>query len=437
MPAPRQLSYWKTHEGFRAVDFYWWDIQVPVFYSTLFFNLSYHHSTLGTKLLEKKKRNSEAGSAVGIRTFNDLYRFEGKGSPFRGSFPWARSGSGPLHPEGLYLGWIKSSTALMSRRSSVVSAWGGNRTGMAVVTTGPSCHLESEALASSASSEGRTYNSSNRRPGVRHSTFESLRLGLSSQSIASGFLRFWDSLNFKKDREFVGITVLFLDEKVNSVIHGFTPVGRANHYMPSLKADSIVKVDRFEVLQVIANTNLEIGKHSIFGSSKQDYNQANSSGMTYQQLKMVISQQLIPYFPYLKKSTVFLIYFFIYATLASVMDSSLPRIALTMVSGKKKILLLKKDRDNPVIFSLACLTSGADETQHPRQTKLMQPTPRLRGDYAPSYDKTTSNACGSLYVYSTTNLPAILNLEVAVFCCALSRLNKWLLEPPSVLASLK
>ncbi|KAH0886051.1 hypothetical protein HID58_062147, partial [Brassica napus] len=130
--------------------------------------------------------------------------------------------------------------------------------------------------------------SSNRRPGVRHSTFESLRLGLSSQSITYGFLRFWDSLNFKKDREFVGITVLFLDEK------------------------------------------------------------ANSSGMTYQQLKLVISQQLIPYFPYLKKSTVFLIYFFIYATLASVMDSSLPRIALTMVSGKKKILLLKKDRDNPV-----------------------------------------------------------------------------------------
>ncbi|KAF2619524.1 hypothetical protein F2Q68_00039987 [Brassica cretica] len=89
--------------------------------------------------------------------------------------------------------------------------------------------------------------SSNRRLGVRHSTFESLCLGRSSQSIASGFLRFWDSLNFKKDREFVGITVLFLDEKVNSVIHGFTPVGRANHYMPSLKADSIVKVDRFEV----------------------------------------------------------------------------------------------------------------------------------------------------------------------------------------------
>ncbi|KAH0892754.1 hypothetical protein HID58_055183, partial [Brassica napus] len=48
---------------------------------------------------------------------------------------------------------------------------------------------------------------------VRHSTFESLHLGRSSQSIASGLLCFWDTLNFKKDREFMGITVLFLDEK--------------------------------------------------------------------------------------------------------------------------------------------------------------------------------------------------------------------------------
>ncbi|KAH0884872.1 hypothetical protein HID58_060968, partial [Brassica napus] len=56
--------------------------------------------------------------------------------------------------------------------------------------------------------------SSNRCPDVRHTTFESLRLGRNSQSIASGFLRFWDSLNFKKDREFLGITVLFLDEKM-------------------------------------------------------------------------------------------------------------------------------------------------------------------------------------------------------------------------------
>ncbi|KAF2544533.1 hypothetical protein F2Q68_00032406 [Brassica cretica] len=62
----------------------------------------------------------------------------------------------------------------------------------------------------------------------------------------------------------MGIMVLFLNEKVNSVIHGFIPAGRANHYMSSLKAGSIVKVDRFEVarlfdnFQVIANTNLEL-----------------------------------------------------------------------------------------------------------------------------------------------------------------------------------
>ncbi|KAF2544255.1 hypothetical protein F2Q68_00032806 [Brassica cretica] len=43
----------------------------------------------------------------------------------------------------------------------------------------------------------------------------------------------------------MGITVLFLDEKI--LIHGFIPAGRANHYMPSLKVGSIVKVDRFEV----------------------------------------------------------------------------------------------------------------------------------------------------------------------------------------------
>ncbi|CAF2115387.1 unnamed protein product, partial [Brassica napus] len=110
-----------------------------------------------------------------------------------------------------------------------------------------------------------------------------------------GFLRFWDSLNFKKDREFVGITVLFLDEKVNSVIHGFTPVGRANHYMPSLKADSIVKVDRFEL-------------QARLQSDKFTWNDIPTTETD---------------------------------------NYSLPRIALTMVSGKKKILLLKKDRDNP------------------------------------------------------------------------------------------
>ncbi|WZZ58274.1 hypothetical protein YC2023_058381 [Brassica napus] len=87
------------------------------------------------------------------------------------------------------------------------------------------------------------------KTGVRHSIFESLRLSRSSKSIASSLLRFWDSLNFKKYSEFMRIIVLFLDEKVNFVIHGFIPAGRANHYMPSLKAGSIVKVDCFEFLR--------------------------------------------------------------------------------------------------------------------------------------------------------------------------------------------
>uniref|UniRef100_A0A0D3AAU4 Uncharacterized protein n=1 Tax=Brassica oleracea var. oleracea TaxID=109376 RepID=A0A0D3AAU4_BRAOL len=61
------------------------------------------------------------------------------------------------------------------------------------------------------------------------STFESLRLGHSSQSIASSFLRLWDSLNFKKDREFV-------ESQFSSLMK-----------RPSLKAGSIVKVDHFDV----------------------------------------------------------------------------------------------------------------------------------------------------------------------------------------------
>ncbi|KAF2609723.1 hypothetical protein F2Q70_00009247 [Brassica cretica] len=107
-----------------------------------------------------------------------------------------------------------------------------------------------------------SFRSLNRCPGVRHSTFESLRLGRSSHSIAFGFLRLWDSLNFKKDMKFVGITVLFLNEKVNSVIHKFTPVGRANHYMPSLKAGFIVKVDRFEVAR--CSSMYKITDHPFF-----------------------------------------------------------------------------------------------------------------------------------------------------------------------------
>ncbi|KAG5382898.1 hypothetical protein IGI04_034368 [Brassica rapa subsp. trilocularis] len=82
--------------------------------------------------------------------------------------------------------------------------------------------------------------------GVRHSTFASLRLGRSSQSI--------------KDSEFIGITVLFFDENVNYVIHGFIPAGRANHYIPSLKVGSIVKIDRFEVAR--CSSMYKITNHS-------------------------------------------------------------------------------------------------------------------------------------------------------------------------------
>ncbi|CAN6856265.1 unnamed protein product [Brassica oleracea] len=72
--------------------------------------------------------------------------------------------------------------------------------------------------------------------------------------------------------------------------------------MPSLKADSTVKVNRFEL-----QARLQTGKFK--------WNDIPTTET------------------------------------ASVMDSSLPKIALTMVSGKKKILLLKKDRDNPVLLN--------------------------------------------------------------------------------------
>ncbi|KAL0758427.1 hypothetical protein Bca101_074577 [Brassica carinata] len=131
-------------------------------------------------------------------------------------------------------------------------------------------------------------------PGVCHSTFESLRLGCSSQSIASSLLRFWDSLNFKKDSEFMGITILFLDEKVNSMIHGFISAGRANYYMPSLKAGSIVKVDHFEIarlfdnLQVIANTNIELP--DVVGQIRS----VQGSGITKETTRVVIRLVIDP-----------------------------------------------------------------------------------------------------------------------------------------------
>ncbi|CAN7022230.1 unnamed protein product [Brassica rapa subsp. trilocularis] len=47
----------------------------------------------------------------------------------------------------------------------------------------------------------------------------------------------------------MGITILLLDE-LDCVIHGFTPANRASHYQNDLKAGSIVRLDRFEVARV-------------------------------------------------------------------------------------------------------------------------------------------------------------------------------------------
>uniref|UniRef100_A0A0D2ZUK4 Replication protein A 70 kDa DNA-binding subunit B/D first OB fold domain-containing protein n=1 Tax=Brassica oleracea var. oleracea TaxID=109376 RepID=A0A0D2ZUK4_BRAOL len=84
---------------------------------------------------------------------------------------------------------------------------------------------------------------------VEYSTFASLRLGRTVQSIVARLIRFWDSRNVNKNVEFMGIRLLLLEE-MDSVIHAFTPANRASHYRPSLKAGCIVRLERFEVAQV-------------------------------------------------------------------------------------------------------------------------------------------------------------------------------------------
>ncbi|CAN7033748.1 unnamed protein product [Brassica oleracea var. botrytis] len=84
---------------------------------------------------------------------------------------------------------------------------------------------------------------------VGNPTFDSLRLGRSAQSVVGRLIRFWDSRNISKNGEFMGITILLLDE-LDSVIHGFIPANRANHYRSSLKTGSIVRLDRFDVARV-------------------------------------------------------------------------------------------------------------------------------------------------------------------------------------------
>uniref|UniRef100_M4E8P0 DUF223 domain-containing protein n=2 Tax=Brassica campestris TaxID=3711 RepID=M4E8P0_BRACM len=80
---------------------------------------------------------------------------------------------------------------------------------------------------------------------VAYSTFETLRLGRTGQSVVGRLIRFWDSRNINKNGEFMGITILLLDE-LDLVIHGFIPANGASHYRPNLKPCSMVKLDRSE-----------------------------------------------------------------------------------------------------------------------------------------------------------------------------------------------
>ncbi|KAH0908396.1 hypothetical protein HID58_031717, partial [Brassica napus] len=84
---------------------------------------------------------------------------------------------------------------------------------------------------------------------IAYSMFESLRLGRAAQSVVARLICFWDSRNINKNGEFMGITILLLDE-LDSVIHGFIPANRASHYRNDLKTGSIVRLDRFEVARV-------------------------------------------------------------------------------------------------------------------------------------------------------------------------------------------
>ncbi|KAH0861926.1 hypothetical protein HID58_079137 [Brassica napus] len=51
---------------------------------------------------------------------------------------------------------------------------------------------------------------------VAYSTFNSLRLGRSAQSVVGRLIRFWDTQNVNKNGDFMGITILLLDEQNNA-----------------------------------------------------------------------------------------------------------------------------------------------------------------------------------------------------------------------------
>ncbi|CAN6931038.1 unnamed protein product [Brassica oleracea] len=84
---------------------------------------------------------------------------------------------------------------------------------------------------------------------VAYSTFNSLRLGRSAQSIVGRLIRFWDTRNVHKNGEFMAITILLLDEQ-DSVINGFIPANLASQLRSSLKFGSIVRLNGFEVARI-------------------------------------------------------------------------------------------------------------------------------------------------------------------------------------------
>ncbi|WZZ79234.1 hypothetical protein YC2023_099806 [Brassica napus] len=180
----------------------------------------------------------------------------------------------------------------------------------------------SEALASSASSEGRAYkcimgfifkwdslrymkklnlnhllenaslclsSSSNRHSGVRHSTFESLRLSRSSQSIASGFLCFWDSLDFKKDMKFVGITVLFLDEKVPSF-----EVARCSSMYKITDHPFLIRFISLTIIDEVITVPLEINLQSRLDYVVRQIRSIQGSDLTKETTRVVIRLLIDP-----------------------------------------------------------------------------------------------------------------------------------------------
>ncbi|CAN6935664.1 unnamed protein product [Brassica oleracea] len=84
---------------------------------------------------------------------------------------------------------------------------------------------------------------------VAYSTFNSLRLGRSAQSIVGRLIWFWDTRNVHKNGEFMAIMILLLDEQ-DSVINGFIPANLASQLRSSLKSGSIVRLNGFEVARI-------------------------------------------------------------------------------------------------------------------------------------------------------------------------------------------